>query len=116
MILLHVSPRKNRESILKNGLMLGQESSGYGPKPKKKAIYLFVENNISIIYEWIEFTKDFDIFEVNIPDSERNFLITDEDAHARTWERSIEKFGTVGFAKDIPPSWVKFLCNINTKK
>lgn len=111
LTLLHISPKKNRASILRRGLQLDMENSGYGVKPTQNAVYLFHEDNINVIYETIESFGDFDIFEVKIYSEE--FLAPDEDSGAKDWRGSIEAFGTVAHTASIDKRHIKLLCHVS---
>ena len=119
--LLHISPRKNRKSILKDGLTLGNTNSGYGDSPKHKAIYLYNEGNINVMFDMIDTFEDFDIYEVEIPKSDTHNFKPDEDAvkykgdKVKTWDDSLKYFGTVVYAANIPISNISFLINVNRR-
>lgn len=113
LVLLHISPKKNRKSILRNGLIVNDVNSGYGKPPELNAVYLYHENNINVIYEMVETFDDFDVYEVTLTDPEA--LLPDEDSKKDTWEESLESFGTVAYSEDIDKRQVKFMMNVNTK-
>lgn len=115
LIFLHISPRKNRKSILKNGLTINNKASGYGATPEHKAIYMYHEDNINVIYDMVNVFDDFDVYEIYLDISDKPFLIADEDSKAKDWMSSIETFGTLGISKSIEPQKVKFMMNINRK-
>lgn len=99
-VLLHISPTVKRASILKKGLTIGNEPSGYGVVPKVKGIYLYHENNINIIYDMVDVFEEFDVWEVSR--LQGSYARPDEDSKAPTWKKSLETFGTLAYIKDIP--------------
>lgn len=109
LTLLHISNSKNYKSILTKGLLVGKKSSGYGIKPKHKAIYLYHENNINMVYDMINTFDEFDIWEVCLSESDKQQLIADEDSNKTNWEDSINTFGTCAITKSVPPNQVKHL-------
>lgn len=113
LVLLHISPRKNRKSILSNGLTVDMTNSGYGEKPVHNAVYLYHDDNINIIYDMINTFDDFDVYEVYIKDD--TYLIPDEDSKADTWQRSLQTFGTCAYASNIDRRDIKFMINVNRK-
>ena len=110
-VFYHYSPTKNRESILKDGLSLDTDPSGYGPAPEKKAIYLAHSGNVNLHHEFLKKFGDFDVFEVSglLPE----FAVADEDSGKGNWLDSINRFGTFGYTKDIPAKQIKFGWNVN---
>lgn len=108
---LHISPAKNRESILKHGLSLTMPYSGYGEPPMLEALYFYHEDNINVIYDMINTFDDFDIWEVK--GLYKEYMLPDEDSGTDTWQASLQKFGTFAYKQSVPVKNVKFMCNIN---
>lgn len=114
MTLLHISPRKNRESILRGGLTLGNEASGYGVEPTQRALYFFHENNINVIYDAVTVWDEFDVWEVT------GLLGVhakpDEDAvnykKVKTWRNSLQQFGTLAYTSYVPVKNLNLLMTI----
>ena len=111
VILYHVSKIKNHDSIMKNGLLIGKESSNYGEMPKHKAIYLYHEKNIDVLCDFIELFKEADIYKVLIEDTSK--LIPDEDSGASDWETSLEIMGTCAYTDNIPPKNISYIGTVD---
>lgn len=109
--MLHISPRKNRESILKKGLIVEQPASGYGVAPTQKALYFYHEDNINVVYDAIDTFGNFDVFEIT--GLKPSLAFPDEDSKATTWRESLKRFGTIAYRANVKPGNIKFLCNIN---
>ena len=62
--LYHMTPRKNRESILKHGLTVDNPASGYGGIPEHKAVYLYHQNNINVFYDMVAKFRDVDVWQI----------------------------------------------------
>lgn len=107
LIMLHISNSKNYKSILDKGLRIGNKHSGYGDKPKHNAIYLYHENNINMIYDMVKTFDEFDVWEVYLDDTDKEYLIADEDSKKSNWEASINAFGTCAITKSISSLKVK---------
>lgn len=108
---LHISPAKNRESILEHGLTVANPPSGYGEKPELEALYFYHEDNIDVIYDMVNTFDDFDVWEVK--GLYKEYMLPDEDSGTDTWQASLQKFGTFAYSQDVPVKNVKFMCNIN---
>lgn len=87
MKFFHASRIENYNSIIKNGLKIGYESSGYGKKPEHKAIYLYHINNIDVACDFIELFGKVDIFQVKVSKN----LFPDEDSNVYFWKDSVNK-------------------------
>ena len=113
--LLHISPKKNRSSILKNGLLTGKENSGYGIIPKHNAVYLFHPNNINVMYDMINLFHILDVYEIDIGLLEDRF-IPDEDSGETTAVKSLSAHGTIGYQGNIPADVVTLMLSVENKK
>lgn len=108
MKLYHASKIENRESILEKGLLTKSKSSGYGKPPIHKAIYLFAENNKTVLSDLLLTWEKFDIYELDSSDLDINFIIADEDSFLDNWVDSICYRGTIAYLKDISKDIIKF--------
>lgn len=112
MVLFHFSPVINRASIISGGLVAGEAASGYGVPPLLKAVYLFHEDNINIIFDLMNEFKSCDIYQVSNVD--RSLLAPDEDSESLSWMNSIKSFGTVAHLGDIAPEDVKLFLTVES--
>lgn len=111
MILMHISPCRNRESIFKTGLMYVDKPSSYGNPPAHEAVYLYHHDNINIIYDMLNTFEIFDVYEVSGIETE--YLLPDEDSGEGTWEESLNNFGTVAYKRSIPAENIKIMCTVH---
>ena len=121
LLFLHISPRENRSSILKHGLLTNRKPSGYGTCPRYKAVYFYHSNNVNVIYDLINKFKDFDVFEIRLDKLDTHHMIPDEDAQdsnkkVKSWQESLKTYGTAAIIKDVEPNKIKFMMNCNNKE
>jgi len=112
MVLYHISPRKNRESILLHGLKVGKEPSGYGVVPTVKGIYFYHEDNIDIIYDAINTFEEFDVWEVSGLLGKN--AVADEDSGAKTWRKSMQSHGTLAYTANITTKLINLKMTITS--
>lgn len=110
LILYHASNPKNHTSIMKHGLTLNQEHSGYGDKPIHNAVYLYYYKNIDVPADMIELFGSVDVYKVSVYDEK--YLIPDEDSGASNWKDSLEIMGTCAYKHSIPKEQISYIGRI----
>lgn len=108
MLLYHASRTENRDSILKHGLNINRNKSGYGKPPVYNAVYLFSNNNKTVIEDLMLIWGEFDIYEVHVENLDISKFVADEDSGCDNWIDSLCLRGTVAYLEDIGKSSIQY--------